>query len=157
MGIELAQESEWAESRELDWWLLDHVEHRGVHDLVGDLNRRYRDTPALWTQDQDPAGFSWIDANDSTQQRLLVPADGHRRRTGRLRRPTSRPSRTTTTGSASPKPVRGTRSSTPTPSLLRLWRRQPRRSRGGRGGVARPPASATVQLPPLGTIWLELA
>ncbi len=66
MGTEIAQEAEWAESRELDWWLLDHIEHRGVHDLVGDLNSAYRDSPALWSQDQDPAGFSWIDANDST-------------------------------------------------------------------------------------------
>ena len=79
MGIELAQEAEWAESRELDWWLLDHVEHRGVHDLVGDLNRIYRDTPALWTQDQDPAGFSWIDANDNANNVfsfLRVGSDG---------------------------------------------------------------------------------
>jgi 1,4-alpha-glucan branching enzyme len=66
MGIEIAQESEWAESRELDWWLLDHVEHRGVHDLVADLNRTYRANPALWSLDQEGGGFSWIDANDST-------------------------------------------------------------------------------------------
>ncbi|MDO9498255.1 MAG: 1,4-alpha-glucan branching protein GlgB, partial [Nocardioides sp.] len=38
MGCEIGQESEWAEARELDWWLLDHPEHRGVHDLVRDLN-----------------------------------------------------------------------------------------------------------------------
>jgi 1,4-alpha-glucan branching enzyme len=66
MGIELAQEAEWSESRELDWWLLDHVEHRGVHDLVADLNRIYRANDALWSLDQDGGGFSWIDANDST-------------------------------------------------------------------------------------------
>ena len=30
MGIELGQEAEWAEARELDWWLLDHPEHLGV-------------------------------------------------------------------------------------------------------------------------------
>jgi 1,4-alpha-glucan branching enzyme len=65
MGSELAQEAEWAEGRELDWWLLDHIEHRGVHDLVRDLNRVYAETEALWSLDQDPAGFSWIDANDS--------------------------------------------------------------------------------------------
>jgi 1,4-alpha-glucan branching enzyme len=65
MGIEFGQESEWSESRELDWWLLDHVEHRGVRDLVTDLNRVYRDTPALWAKDHDPAGFEWIDANDT--------------------------------------------------------------------------------------------
>ena len=31
MGCEFGQESEWAESRELDWWLLEHPEHAGVH------------------------------------------------------------------------------------------------------------------------------
>jgi 1,4-alpha-glucan branching enzyme len=66
MGSEFAQESEWAESRELDWWLLDHVEHRGVQSLVRDMNRIYADTPALWSLDQDEHGFSWIDANDAS-------------------------------------------------------------------------------------------
>ncbi|MBC9733137.1 1,4-alpha-glucan branching protein GlgB [Nocardioides marmotae] len=65
MGAELGQESEWAESRELDWWLLDHPEHRGVHALVRDLNRVYTGSPALWAADHDPAGFQWIDANDA--------------------------------------------------------------------------------------------
>ncbi len=65
MGGEFAQESEWAEGRELDWWLLDHIEHRGVQDLVRDLNRVYGETAALWSLDQDPTGFGWIDANDS--------------------------------------------------------------------------------------------
>ncbi|MFC7493661.1 MULTISPECIES: 1,4-alpha-glucan branching protein GlgB [unclassified Nocardioides] len=65
MGIEFGQESEWAESRELDWWLLDHPEHRGVSDLVRDLNAAYVGSPALWALDSDPAGFQWIDANDA--------------------------------------------------------------------------------------------
>jgi 1,4-alpha-glucan branching enzyme len=65
MGAEFAQESEWAENRELDWWLLDHVEHRGVHALVRDLNRVYADTSALWSRDQEETGFAWIDANDA--------------------------------------------------------------------------------------------
>ena len=67
MGGELGQESEWAESRELDWWLLDHPEHRGIHDLVRDLNRAYAATPALWQRDHDPSGFGWIDADDSAR------------------------------------------------------------------------------------------
>ncbi|MFA6573827.1 MAG: 1,4-alpha-glucan branching protein GlgB [Nocardioides sp.] len=65
MGCEIGQESEWAEARELDWWLLDHPEHRGVHDLVRDLNRVYTGSPALWSRDDDPHGFQWIDANDA--------------------------------------------------------------------------------------------
>ncbi|MGZ5399087.1 MAG: alpha amylase C-terminal domain-containing protein, partial [Nocardioides sp.] len=67
MGIELGQESEWAEARELDWWLLDHPEHHGVQSLVRDLNRVYRDTPALWSNDSDPAAFEWLDANDASR------------------------------------------------------------------------------------------
>jgi 1,4-alpha-glucan branching enzyme len=65
MGCEIGQESEWAESRELDWWLLDHPEHRGVHSLVRDLNSVYTGSPALWQRDDDPGGFQWIDANDA--------------------------------------------------------------------------------------------
>ena len=65
MGQEFAQGAEWSESRSLDWWLLDGPEHRGVQRLVTDLNRIYRETNALWSQDSDPAGFHWIDANDA--------------------------------------------------------------------------------------------
>ncbi|MCW2757765.1 MAG: 1,4-alpha-glucan branching enzyme, partial [Nocardioidaceae bacterium] len=65
MGCELGQEAEWAEARELDWWLLEHPEHRGVQSLVRDLNRVYREAPALWRADADPAGFRWLDANDA--------------------------------------------------------------------------------------------
>jgi 1,4-alpha-glucan branching enzyme len=67
MGSEFGQESEWAESRELDWWLFDHPEHRGLHGLVRDLNRTYRASPALWALDAEPAGFQWIDADDSSR------------------------------------------------------------------------------------------
>src|SRR3546814_14955 len=67
MGAELGQESEWAEARELDWWLLDHVEHRGIQTLVRDLNAAYRATPALFATDNDPATFAWIDANDASR------------------------------------------------------------------------------------------
>ncbi|WP_249523667.1 1,4-alpha-glucan branching protein GlgB, partial [Modestobacter marinus] len=65
MGSEFGQLSEWAESRSLDWWHLDDPAHRGVLELVTDLNTVYRDSEALWSQDVDPAGFQWIDANDA--------------------------------------------------------------------------------------------
>ncbi|MGH3413335.1 MAG: 1,4-alpha-glucan branching protein GlgB [Marmoricola sp.] len=64
MGSEFGQEAEWAEQRELDWWLLEHPEHRGLLRLVTDLNTVYRSTPSLWQRDSDPSGFSWLDAND---------------------------------------------------------------------------------------------
>ena len=66
MGQEFGQGHEWAESRSLDWWLLDGPDHRGVLRLISDLNAVYKQTPAMWSQDADPAGFHWIDANDAT-------------------------------------------------------------------------------------------
>ncbi|WP_220793313.1 1,4-alpha-glucan branching protein GlgB [Nocardioides stalactiti] len=65
MGSEFAQDSEWAESRELDWWLLADPGHQGMQGFVRDLNHRYVEQPALWTRDNDPGGFEWIDANDA--------------------------------------------------------------------------------------------
>ncbi len=65
MGCEFGQEAEWAEQRSLDWWLLDQPVHAGVQRLVTDLNTLYRSIPAMWQLDHDPAGFAWIDANDT--------------------------------------------------------------------------------------------
>ncbi|HEY0577643.1 MAG TPA: 1,4-alpha-glucan branching protein GlgB [Pseudonocardia sp.] len=65
MGGELGQEQEWSESRSLDWGLLENPLHAGIQNLVGDLNRTYRDQPALYSQDSSPGGFAWIDANDA--------------------------------------------------------------------------------------------
>jgi 1,4-alpha-glucan branching enzyme len=64
MGQEFAQDAEWSEERGLDWWLLDHAEHRGVKDMLRDANFVYQETPALWALDHAPQGFEWIDAND---------------------------------------------------------------------------------------------
>ena len=65
MGSEFAQEGEWADSRSLDWWLLDQPAHYGIHALVKDLNNVYRSHPAMWELDHVPEGFRWIDANDA--------------------------------------------------------------------------------------------
>jgi 1,4-alpha-glucan branching enzyme len=65
MGQEFGQPSEWSEERGLDWWILDQPTHRGLFDLVGQLNRVYRDNAALWALDNDPAGFEWIDGGDA--------------------------------------------------------------------------------------------
>ena len=65
MGSEFAQDNEWAEAGELDWWLLDHGEHSGVQQLVKDLNRNYVGDPALWSQDTTGAGFTWLSADDA--------------------------------------------------------------------------------------------
>jgi 1,4-alpha-glucan branching enzyme len=65
MGGELAQEAEWSHERSLDWHLLERPENAGIQALVRDLNRLYRDEPALWEVDSDPSGFWWIEPNDA--------------------------------------------------------------------------------------------
>jgi len=65
MGAELADPWEWASGDELPWWLLEHAEHAGVRDLVRDLNRIYRDEPALWEVDFSHEGFGWLEPNDA--------------------------------------------------------------------------------------------
>ncbi|MFT6564855.1 MAG: 1,4-alpha-glucan branching enzyme [Actinomycetes bacterium] len=65
MGQEFAQDAEWSEERGLDWWLLEHGEHRGVQEMIRAANEIYDATPALWQLDHDPGGFEWIDANDA--------------------------------------------------------------------------------------------
>ncbi|HEX2117668.1 MAG TPA: 1,4-alpha-glucan branching enzyme, partial [Acidimicrobiales bacterium] len=70
MGGEIAQEREWSNDRSLDWDLLGDPGHRGVQQLVRELNRLYRDEPALWEVDFEGSGFEWIDANDADQNVL---------------------------------------------------------------------------------------
>jgi 1,4-alpha-glucan branching enzyme len=65
MGGELAQEREWDAESSVDWHLLDRAEHVGVQTLVRDLNRLYRDRPALWESDHSSEGFRWIEPNDA--------------------------------------------------------------------------------------------
>jgi 1,4-alpha-glucan branching enzyme len=65
MGQEFAQGTEWNHDIELPWWLLQHELHAGVQRLVRDLNRLYRECPALHRLDNEGAGFEWIDAHDS--------------------------------------------------------------------------------------------
>lgn len=65
MGQEFAPWREWAETRELDWWLLAYEPHQDMQALVRELNRLHRTEPALHQLDHSPEGFSWIDADDA--------------------------------------------------------------------------------------------
>ena len=66
MGGEFGQWTEWNHDRALDWHLLDHDRHRGLHALTRDLAHLYRDRPALHGHDFEPHGFEWVDCNDAT-------------------------------------------------------------------------------------------
>ena len=65
MGCELAQQAEWSHERALEWHLLEQPGHAGIQSLVRDLNRLYKQEPALWELDSDPAGFYWLEPSDA--------------------------------------------------------------------------------------------
>lgn len=65
MGNELAQYGEWDCNGQLDWDCLNWPDHRGVQELVGDLNALYKSRPALWSQDFTPDGFQWLTSDDA--------------------------------------------------------------------------------------------
>lgn len=76
MGQEFAQGAEWSEAHGPDWWLLDPSygaahDHRGVRDLVRDLNAVYAAAPALWQRDTDPGGFDWV-AGDAAEDNVFA-------------------------------------------------------------------------------------
>ncbi|SFO75293.1 1,4-alpha-glucan branching enzyme [Cohaesibacter marisflavi] len=65
MGGEFAQGEEWNHNESLDWHLLQYDFQRGVQSLVRDLNRVYREVPALHRNDSNPKGFEWIECHSA--------------------------------------------------------------------------------------------
>ncbi|ANC88017.1 1,4-alpha-glucan branching protein GlgB [Sphingomonas sp. NIC1] len=65
MGQEFAQRQEWSEDRALDWHLRCSSSHEGIRNLVRDLNRLYRETPALHARDCEGEGFEWLIGDDA--------------------------------------------------------------------------------------------
>jgi 1,4-alpha-glucan branching enzyme len=64
MGGELGQWREWKHDESLDWHLLQWEGHRGIQQLVADLNRLYRAESALHQVDFEWTGFEWLELHD---------------------------------------------------------------------------------------------
>lgn len=77
MGGEFGQWREWNHEDSLDWHLLDREAHAGLQKWVADLNRLYRDEPALHQKDFEPTGFEWVDCNDALQSVVSFLRRGH--------------------------------------------------------------------------------
>jgi 1,4-alpha-glucan branching enzyme len=155
MGGELAQEREWDHAGSLDWHLLEQAGHAGVQSLVRDLNRLYREEPALHEVDFDPAGFRWLEPNDADANVLAF---------ARLPEGKGRP--VVCVCNLSPVPREGYRLGLPRGGRWRELLNTDSTFYGGSddgnlGGIAadgRPwheqPQSAELRLPPLGVVWL---
>ncbi|MTD16718.1 1,4-alpha-glucan branching protein GlgB [Nakamurella sp. YIM 132087] len=154
MGQELGNPSEWNEAVSVPWQLRDVPLHDGIRALVGDLNRTYQGTPALYTQDFTPAGFQWIDANDRQGNVIAFLRWG------------SDGSPLVCVANFSPTPHSGYRVGLPFSGVWREVLNTDSSVYGGSGMgnmgavVAAEqewhgqPASATLTVPPLGALWL---
>lgn len=78
MSTEYGPFIEWREYESLEWFLLDYPAHRMHQTYVRELNRLYRDTPALWQKDRSWDGFTWLDAGDAAQSILLYRRCGEK-------------------------------------------------------------------------------
>ena len=72
MGSEIAPWREWNHDEGLDWSLLGHPLHAGVARWLADLNRLYREEPAMHRFDCGPQGFEWIDCSDAPDSVLAI-------------------------------------------------------------------------------------
>jgi 1,4-alpha-glucan branching enzyme len=77
MGGEIAQWNEWKSNGSIEWDLLDFPPHRGVQNLIADLNAIYRRWQALHGTDNDPSGFQWAVADDKENSVYAFIRRGH--------------------------------------------------------------------------------
>jgi 1,4-alpha-glucan branching enzyme len=156
MGGEFGQWREWNETESLDWHLLGKPLHAGVQNLIRDLNRTYDYTPPLWEVDSDPAGFQWIDADNSLENIVSF-----------IRRSPATGRELVCVGNFSPVRRDGHRLGLPRSGSYRLLINTDAEVYSGSGlelgesiNAEEQPVhgqqfSATLTLPPLSTLWFE--
>jgi 1,4-alpha-glucan branching enzyme len=157
MGGEIAQEREWNHDLSLDWHLLDDPLHRGVHALIRDLNRLYRELPALHEKDAETAGFQWLVADDAENSVIAWARRGENKNQVVI-----------VVSNFTPVPREGYRIGVPLPGHYREVLNTDAALYGGGnvgnlGGVTAEaaeshgqPCCLTLTLPPLGTVMLAL-
>jgi 1,4-alpha-glucan branching enzyme len=158
MGGEFGQWREWNETESLDWHLLETPIHQGVQSLIRDLNKLYAKHGALWEADTEAAGFEWIEVDNVNENvvafRRIQPATGKE---------------IICVGNFSPVVREDHRLGLPRPGTYKqLLNTDHEKYCGGGFGVVKSikaervaahglDYSAEICLPPLATIWFEVA
>jgi 1,4-alpha-glucan branching enzyme len=155
-GSDIAQGWEWYHERSVDWHLLEYPNHAGVQKLVADLNRMYREQPALHELDHHPDGFEWVDCNDADSSVVSL-----------LRKSRSKQEVILVAANFTPVPRTGYRFGVPRLGWWRELLNTDAREYGGSGwgnlgGVhAEPtpwhgqPCSVSITLPPLAVVFFK--
>ncbi|WP_185146600.1 1,4-alpha-glucan branching protein GlgB [Chryseobacterium gleum] len=79
MGDEFGQTSEWNFTRSLDWHLLKYPVHKGMQELVKDMNHLYRSEAAFYENQFDRNGFEWVEADDLENSVYIYLRKGKKR------------------------------------------------------------------------------
>ncbi|GAA0721573.1 1,4-alpha-glucan branching protein GlgB [Aquimarina litoralis] len=77
MGAEFGQHDEWNFQGSLDWHLLQYDYHSGIQNLITDLNKLYKENPALYEKQFDAEGFEWISYDDYENSVITYVRKGH--------------------------------------------------------------------------------
>lgn len=64
MGGEIGQFNEWNSNEQLEWNLLEYDKHRELNHFFAEVNKFYRDVPAMHENDYDWDGFQWVALDD---------------------------------------------------------------------------------------------
>ncbi|HEY3292981.1 MAG TPA: 1,4-alpha-glucan branching protein GlgB [Candidatus Nanopelagicaceae bacterium] len=151
MGCEFAQNDEWKDDESLQWHLTQYDEHRGIQDAVRSLNENYKAIPALWQRDTTPEGFTWLVNHDAASNILAFA------RWDEARRPM------VCITNFSPVPQEWYTMPFPASGTWREVMNTDAVSFGGSGisnaeifVSAESGNQATLRVPPLATLWLQL-
>ncbi|WP_288445742.1 1,4-alpha-glucan branching protein GlgB [uncultured Chryseobacterium sp.] len=79
MGDEFGQTSEWNFTRSLDWHLLKYPVHKGMQEMVKDLNHLYTSETAFYENQFDRHGFEWVEADDLENSVYIYLRKGKRK------------------------------------------------------------------------------
>lgn len=77
MGGEFGQTAEWNFQQSLDWHLTQYDFHSGIQKAIQDLNKVYKQQPALHEKQFSPEGFEWIEYNDHENSVMTYLRKGH--------------------------------------------------------------------------------
>jgi 1,4-alpha-glucan branching enzyme len=156
MGGEFGQRNEWNNDSSLDWHLLEFERHRQLQDLMAKLNELYRNEGALYEADFEPLGFQWLQADNPDTNVYSF-----------IRRGKNAWREIVCIANLSPVVRRDWKVGVPTGGLWAEILNTDAAEFGGsnvqnppqkasREGWDAQPGSLTINLPPLGVVWLAL-
>jgi len=80
MGGDFGQHDEWNFEKSLDWHLTQYSYHKGIQELVKDLNSLYKSAKALHQLQFSSEGFEWLSYDDSENSILSYIRKGKSKR-----------------------------------------------------------------------------